>query len=149
MALLLLWSLVGCSSAHSHQLPDASVVQTWIQSTLPLGSSRSATVAFLQSHKINGQYPIESNFTIRCVSDIPHEMELSEEGVDDGCFLESPFNGGRNGLFHMDSPRTIVATVSTPVADRTFVWCDLMIMIGFDKRERVDLRRVSQNCTGP
>jgi hypothetical protein len=148
VALILLGSLVGCISSPA-QLPDASVVQTWLQSALPLGSSRATTVAFLRSHKINGHYPIESNFEIRCVSDSPHEMELWDEGVSDGCFFESPFNGGRNGLFHMDSPRTIIATVNTPVADRSFIWCDLTLMIGFDKRERVDLRRVSQECTGP
>jgi hypothetical protein len=148
VALILLGSLVGCISNPANQLPDASVVQTWLQSGLPLGSSRTATVAFLRSHKING-HPIESNFEIRCVSDSPHETELLDEGVNGGCFVQSPFNGGRNGPFHMDSPRTIIARVNTPVADRSIVWCDLTLMIGFDKRERVDLRRVSQECTGP
>ena len=137
--------MLGCGG---DSLPDASVAKAWPAYSLPVRSTRSDAIAFLKTHRLGDRYLVQSDFRYYCVSDTLRKCN-SSNGTRGDCFIEDPFNGGHDGLSQMYSPRTIIGFVGTPSSERGLTWCDLTLYIGFDTRERVNLRQASQMCTGP
>lgn len=129
--------VVGCTHVAHNAIPDASEAKRWLVEHVQIGTTRAAAVAYLKSHKLNGTYPLHSDYRYHSV---PAAVCVSFGA--DNC----TFNGGRDGLYRYNSPRTLIVEVPTPDADRKFVWCDLRLFVGFDQHGRVDSRKASQSA---
>jgi hypothetical protein len=115
----------------------------WLVDRIHLGTKKSAVVAYLRSHKLNGIYALYSDYKYRSLPDIDN---FPCEPLGNG---NCEFNGGLDGDFIYKSPRTLIVGVVTPPESRKFIWCDVALFIGFDQHDRVNSRKASQICTGP
>ncbi|HEY7982427.1 MAG TPA: hypothetical protein VID19_13215 [Candidatus Eremiobacteraceae bacterium] len=137
----------GCSSGGGNQVPDASLAKVWLRQEVALGSRRPDVISFLKGHTLDGRFSMQSDFKYHALPSMDYGCSAFRNRS--GHEVECGFNGGRDGSFSYTSRRTIIVYVSTPKKDRSFVWCDLSMFIGFDQQDRVDSRKAAQTCTGP
>lgn len=139
--------VAGCTSGAENQVPDASQAKVWLAHEVPIGTKRADVISFLKNHKLDGRFPMQSDFKYHVLPSMDYGCEAFR--TRSGGVAECGFNGGHDGEFNYSSKRTIIVYVPTPKKGRTFTWCDLSLFIGFDQQNRVDSRKASQICTGP